>query len=275
MNRPYTSRSQSGFSLLELLAVMSIIATLTTLAVTSYFSAVRGMARRSTVNNLANTLILAHQRACIESACFSVIMFNEAKGNDDKDVTPSYVVCKEVGKITATSGSKLIDEFTPLNELFSTDPRVGKNGVMRLYNLSEGKWTWVQKFVESADLTSRKSAYHSATYDLSPFGFTISDSNGDNPNAATWEVGDSYGIEATAVRALNRHFYFKALGKNKSGVLRVTFATDGQLKDVAGQAANETTIELVELRGEGGGGTEKSTTIRTSGGTVKWDGIWR
>ena len=62
------NRKDAGFSLLELLAVMSIMALLTTLAVTSYFSAVRGMGRRSAVNNLANTLIQARQRACMDNA---------------------------------------------------------------------------------------------------------------------------------------------------------------------------------------------------------------
>jgi hypothetical protein len=161
--------------------------------------------------------------------------------------------------------------------MFSTDPaRIGEHGVMRLYNISEGKWSWVQQYVTEASLTGRKSPYQSATtYKLTPYAFTVSSSDGSNPNKASWEVGDSFGIEATAVRSLNRHFYFRTLGKNKTGVLKVTFAPDGQLKKAkAGDPANDTSIELVEQRGEDNG-YGKSSSISVAGGKITYDGLWK
>ena len=106
-------RSRRGFSLLELLAVMSIMAMLSTLAVTSYFSAVRGMTRRSAVKHLANTLVVARQRACLEGSRMSVMIFNEVSRYEGSKeiVIPSYVICKEVGRISFISQDKLVDEL--------------------------------------------------------------------------------------------------------------------------------------------------------------------
>ena len=60
------NRKKRGFTLIELLTVMSIMGMLTTIAVTSYFSAIRGMARRSALKHLADTMVSARQRACME-----------------------------------------------------------------------------------------------------------------------------------------------------------------------------------------------------------------
>jgi prepilin-type N-terminal cleavage/methylation domain-containing protein len=97
------NRTRRGFSLLELLAVMTIMVMLSALAVTSYFAAVRGMARRGALKNLVNTLVLARQRACMESSCFSVIMFNEVSGVNSGDLTPSYIVAKGLGQLSYIS----------------------------------------------------------------------------------------------------------------------------------------------------------------------------
>ena len=70
-------RARRGFSLLELLAVMSIMAMLSTLAVTSYFGAIRGMASRGAKKHFQNTLLLARQRACIDGARVRLMAFYE------------------------------------------------------------------------------------------------------------------------------------------------------------------------------------------------------
>ncbi len=251
MNTKGKKRKRSrGFTLLELLAVMSIMAMLTTLAVTSYFSAIRGMTRRSAVKHFANSLILARQRACLEGVRVSVMVFNEITGYDGSDptVVPSYVVCKEVGKISFISQGKLIDEFAPLDKMFGTEAASASYlGSMRLYNLTQGKWWNVKPSVEKHDLTGRGSAYQpSKVYTLPAYGFT-KNMNVQNPNDATWNVGDTYGVEASPPGSLPKGFKFVELDgasnnepDNVSKVVCVTFLPDGT-------AQRDETIRIREL----------------------------
>ncbi|MDD4019294.1 MAG: prepilin-type N-terminal cleavage/methylation domain-containing protein [Kiritimatiellae bacterium] len=239
MNTKGKKRTHSrGFSLLELLAVISIMAMLTTLAVTSYFNAIRGMTRRSAAKHFANSLILARQRACLEGVRVSVMVFNEITGYDGSDptVVPSYVVCKEVGKISFISGgSKLIDEFAPLDKMFGTEKASGSYlGSMRLYNLTQGKWWNVKPSVERHNLTGRGSAYKpSESYSIPAYGF-VKNTNVRNSNDATWNVGDTYGVESAPPGSLPKGFKFVELDgssnnepDNVSNAKCITFLPDG------------------------------------------------
>lgn len=220
-----------GFSLLELLAVMSIMAMLTALAVTSYFNAIRGMTRRSAVKHFANSLILARQRACLEGVRVSVMVFNEITGYNAKnepEIVPSYVVCKETGRITAISQGKLIDEFASLDKMFPKPAGMsaGYLGSMRLYNLTQGKWTQVFPWAESHNLTGRHSSYLPKSYEYPVYGFT-KNTNVKNSNEATWEVGDMYGVEAAPPGSLPKGFQFRQLDDDVDRVVCFTFMPDG------------------------------------------------
>ena len=238
-----------GFSLLELLAVMSIMAMLTTLAVVSYFGSIRGMTRRSAVKQLANTLILARQRACMEGARVSVMIYNEVTGykkNDAGDYTsepvvaPSYVVCKEIGRISFISGVNLVDEYASLDSTFTVGNPGGSTLVStRLYNLTQGKWSNVYTTVKEH---KRKvfSAYDpDAEYEIKAYAF-VENSSVSNPNKASWDVGDAYGVEVAPVNALPNGFEFSELGDSLSQVVSVTFQPDG--------TANNETLRITELR---------------------------
>jgi prepilin-type N-terminal cleavage/methylation domain-containing protein len=164
-------KREYGFSLLELLAVMSIMGLLTTVAVTSYFGAARGVARRGTIKHLVTTLTVARQRACMDNTRVSVVFYNELVGIEDEEVKgtgsaiiPSYVVCKEVGKITMISGNYLIDEFNALDKMFSTEvpDNIGSyRGGFRLYNLTDGNFSFVYPWVVNSgdQIEERQSPY--------------------------------------------------------------------------------------------------------------------
>ncbi len=241
-------RKSAGFSLLELLAVMSIMALLSTMAVTSYFTAIRGMTRRSAVKHLANSIILARQRACLEGVRVSVMIFNEVSGYDADNqpiVVPSYVVCKEVGRVTTISGTKLVDEFTPLDQMFGVrtddthDEQLssGYLGSMRLYNLTAGKWWQVTPEAVAHNLTSRYSPYSQKSRTIVAYAFE-ENSRIPNANRATWAVGDVFGLEAAAPGALPTGFKFKnldgssdALPENLNQSAVVTFLPDGTAQE--------------------------------------------
>lgn len=276
-------KTEHGFSLLELLAVLSIMGLLTTLAVTSYFGAARGMARRGAIKHLVNTLTLARQRACMDNARVSVVLYNEVSGILDADtggskraVIPSYVLCKEAGKITfiPPGNQYLVDEFNALDTMFSTaklENPGGYKGGFRLYNLSneEGGFSFVYPWVVSSKemISGRQSPYKPRTGPkedvINAWCFEINHNIPVRTQGDKWRVGDSYGVEAAPVQTLPKLFEFKDLTDNEKKSQVLTFLPDGR-------ALRGLTIVIAEASPP-----FKSTSIRiTKEGKVEYDNKW-
>ncbi|HNX35096.1 MAG TPA: type II secretion system protein [Kiritimatiellia bacterium] len=278
-----------GFSLLELLAVMSIMAMLSALAVTSYFSAIRGMARRSAVKHLVNTLVLARQRACLEGSRISVVIYNAVSGYDkvsnEEIVVPSYVVCKEIGKISYQASEYLIDEFASLDKIFGSGENLndlkedGERNSIRVYNLTNGGWWEVYPKVmeQNGVFTDRASALEIAKnpaatvkYDIPAFAF-VKNKSVANPNEpSSWEVNDAYGIEAAPVNSLPRGFWFEKLkDKTNKGVICFTFLPDGTAIFDSNNANGEVVLEEMEK-------PNKTLTIRVekTDGSINYKEQW-
>jgi type II secretory pathway pseudopilin PulG len=262
---------------MELLAVMSIMALLTTLSVTSYFGAVRSMTRRSAVSHFANTLILARQRACIENSRVSVVVFNDITGADagaDNYFTPSYALCKEVGRISFLNNDLLADEFSEIEKIFGTvSYGPSYKGSIRLYNLTEGKWSNVYPWVEPYVLSQRESAsgnpYMTVAerqngYSLNVFAFR-KNARAPSPSEPQWKIGNPYGIEAAPLGTLPRNFEFRRLPSSSSEPVTVTFNPDGSATLKGG--GTFTIIEKLPPN-------KKSTVTVTTTGDVKFDGMW-
>jgi len=222
-------KNRSGFSLVELLAVMAIVAMLSTLAVTSYFSAIRGMASRSASDNFYNALMMARQRACIDGCRVSLMIFNEAANFDPasgkvSDLAASFVVCRELGRISYVSGSYLFDEFSDLGAMFQEGSAGASSkfaGTIKLYNLTEGAWSLVSPFVKRQKVGGANTVlpYSGKNDSIEAFALEKVDAGG-----VTWDTGDSYGIEVAPVKALPKGFEFAELNN--------TLTSDQALKDV-------------------------------------------
>jgi len=274
--------------MLELLAVMSIMALLTTVGVTSYFFAVRGMARRSAVKHFASSLVVARQRAAMDNARFSVVLFNEVSGVDEDGqllVRPSYVVCKEMGRITYVSGSgKLVDEFTSLDTIFGLERAAGdperyqdfssQAGGIKLYNLTSGGSCYVyplaQEYSETRFTTYDKLPppdYHiepdsRVRLSLKNYAFEINTEAGQN--SANWQLGDYYGIEASPSQNLPRGFEFASLNDNEDAFEYITFLPNGGAEFSSGS------IRIRETRPP-----NRSVMVRvTSEGTINYNNNW-
>jgi prepilin-type N-terminal cleavage/methylation domain-containing protein len=273
-----TKGKRTGFTLLELLTVMAIMALLSTLAVTSYFGAVRGMARKSAVNHLANTLALARQRACMEGSRMCVMLYNEVLDNaTPPSVAPSFVVCKEIGHISYAPGDSLGDEFANLSSIFGLDEDSSDISssyeTLKLFNLTQGKWTYVYPRVIKKTIrpTGFDSEDQQRSYTIPIYCFRQSQAaktlQGKNSRATlgfgNWKVGDSYGIEATPPTSLPKRFSFDQMQKsNYENVLFVTFNADGSVS----QSKTFTIIDSLD---------NKSTTVQVSTqGRISYTGKW-
>lgn len=254
-----------GFSLLELLAVMAIMAMLATLAISSYFAAVKGMASRSAKRHFENALVSARQRACIDGVRVSLMAFNEiggfdSEGNIDEDkLIACYVICKEIGRLSYLETPYLFDEFADLKALFGEAPASGNDtyvsstykGGFRLYNLSQGWWTFVEPHVVLEDMGSANSdlLYSKAlrenpttsasvvnterNHAFKAYAFKMQTGNeakSSGTGAGNWHIGDVYGVEVSPIQNLPKGFKFDELSDNTKDVQCVTFEPDGSIR---------------------------------------------
>lgn len=218
---------------MELLAVMAIMGILSTLAVTGYFSAVRSMARRRAVSNLMAALMQARQRACIDGTLTSLVCYNvksEATSSDLKTITPTYVVCKALGRVTSIAGGKIGDEFTPLDTIFNMG--ASNFGSRRLYNLSPRPgtgWTDVRAGVEiDAYLGDLKSPLSDDNFENPKLLWCFNKAPG-GVDSAGWQVGDMYGVDVSPPASFPKNVFFggSLAGGNNTTQIKVMFKPDG------------------------------------------------
>ena len=256
---------------------MAIMGMLSTLAVTGYFTAVRGMMKQRAASGLVNTLVLARQRACTDASKTSVVCFNMWAGIENnastttkrKAATPSYVICKALGKITYVSGDALGDEFTPLDRMFgvksaSASASFSSSYPIRIYNLTRGGWADVQQMVErrfypGMGLKSPDDlGAPSFTGKLMPCFIA--------KNTSGWEIGDSYGVAVSPVAMLPKNIYFgdtlspDSDSASSPATIVFEFYPDGR--------ANSRSIELVMQENSDSGLTRIKNVSLSSNGDV-------
>jgi len=279
--------TRSGFTLLELLAVMAMMALLTTLAVTSYFSAVSGMARRSAVKSVVNTLTLARQRACMEGVRINVVFYNELHGykkDEDGNMTttedylPSFVIVKAVGRISYLDGLRIGDEFSELDTMFGTADTLkiqnpdNYSGRIRLYNLTRGGWWMVLPFVSETELSPSYpyedvSGTTSPNADIDFYVFTIKSQQGSN--LSNTQIGDQYGIDAGPVGSLPKGFAFDGVDTEDDSI-QVSFLPNGSIDTTV--SGSKMAITLLETRLKSN--QPKNTIQIGNDGTISYGETW-
>lgn len=275
-----------GFTLMELLAVMSIMGLLTTVAVTSYFSAINGMAKRSAVKHVVNALVLARQRACMEGVRVSVVFFNELKGyrkdeNDqlntsDGEPSPTFVVCRAIGRISYKDASTFGDEFADLGEMFKRPENIDDDysGRIKIYNLTHGGWWDVKPWVKQDDLQTRPlegaPQFLEGAITVFKWATPVVAHNMDQSKVC---VGDVYGVEAVPASTLPKTFFFQGFSNEKyvSGEtpIIISFKPDGSLDTSHGGV---TSVTIVEQRGSTS--HTKQITVDEDSGSVDGEKEW-
>ena len=146
------SRSrEGGFTLVELIVVIGLMAMLATVSTGAYFAVTRGMAARGAVQDVASIIRFAQQACLIDQVPTAVLFYNyrSDRASSGGDAYGRAVAIKMTGRIsyvadggtTANGGTVstgfLVDEFADWNQSFTHESDVGTKALsVRLYRMN-------------------------------------------------------------------------------------------------------------------------------------------
>lgn len=217
--------TKRAFTLVELLVVVGIIATMATVSVGSYFSVVRGMADRGALAAATSVISLAQERARIDMVPTVVYFYNELVQSRDESKGTETVVAgvaiavRRAGRLTRVNGDFLGDEFADLDETYGLNPERNsdKGDTFRLYrfNFSKLEYSSVLSEVFADPIDNEKylverpvnRGFRAADGDnedvneIISYAFKVKDGN------ASWRAGDAYGYEFAKVRLPDNYIF--------------------------------------------------------------------
>jgi prepilin-type N-terminal cleavage/methylation domain-containing protein len=208
---PPASGRRSGFTLLELLVVITMMIFITTIAVMNYLGVMRGAGWTTLSSNIRNTLLMARQRACLDNK--PVVFYLLDKTN--------YVVQIAHGTVAK------IDHGTP--QTFWDQEAVLGDTNAPLLNLDRPGATATISGTAPGNLSlsNVNASGVMQTYHVAALRYTVV-TNG------YWAEGDRYGIQAFTPLTLPKGFEFTPDPLSVSaGQRMVLFQPDGTI-DTAG-----------------------------------------
>ena len=221
--------TKRGFTLVELLVVMGIIAAMATVSIGSYFGVVRGMSDRGALAAATSVISLARDRARIDCVPTVVYFYNEviqhkdaARGND-MVVAGVAVAVRRAGRITRKNGNLLDDEFADLDRTYGVAESQNSDSgdTFRLYRFNFRKMEYSSVFSEAVDDSykdddelflverpvkrdfRREDGELEGQSEIPSYAFKIKPGEGN----ANWEVGDAYGYEFARVRLPDNYIF--------------------------------------------------------------------
>ena len=199
-----------GFTLVELLVTMGLMALLATVSIGGYYGAVRGMTERGAKQDVVSFLRLARQRALVDQVPTAVIFMNRRLSTENLDLGESALIVGEaiairrVGRITHINGSYLSDEFGDLDKTYPTNSASssGQTADMRLYRMQDQnvRYSTVRDRVVRTRLSTEilfgmDISGNYQTNNVSVWAFEKT-----GGGSASWKVGDAYGTEIASIR---------------------------------------------------------------------------
>ncbi len=148
----FTRRANAGFTLVELIVVIGLMAFLATVSTGSYFAISRGMAARGALQDTASIVRYAMQTCLIDQVPTAVLFYNfrSDKANNGGDAYGRAVAIRMSGRISyianggtsvdggSVSTGMLVDEFADWNQSFTHEAATGARALsMRIYRMQE------------------------------------------------------------------------------------------------------------------------------------------
>lgn len=206
-----------GFTLVELLVTVGIMAMLGTAAIGGYYAAVRGMSDRAALTDARGIVRIAAQRAFADHLPTAVFFENQLLQAATK-TAPAVVVGKVTalrmaGRITSTEGGDLIDEFADLDRSYPTNSTRAGSAGRRLYKITQNSVEYsivedgVKERIERATML-----FSGQDTNFTQYAFV--DKGGGN---ASWKAGDAYAFEIASV-TLPHGYYFGSSYPSEAGM---------------------------------------------------------
>ena len=222
--------TKRGFTLVELLVVTGIIASMATIGISSYGAIKRGMANRGALAAATSVISLAQNRARIDMSPTVVYFMNEyIQGADDKAGTVQRcagvaIAIRRAGRVTRFYNDLLYDEYSDLENTYPSAEResdisdkdagfrlyrfnldrmeysIAKSSVVRgvINNNRDDDWC-VAKLRNTAQVDDDNQEMDGST---SAYAFALKDVNG-----ANWRMGDAYAYEFARIRLPDNYIF--------------------------------------------------------------------
>ena len=214
---------RNGFTMIELLVVMAIMAMLGVAASNGYSTLQRGMRERAAVAGASALLVSAKERAAVDRVptavfCYNKMIRDNSAANDENAVVVGVMTAiRRHGRLSYVRDKFLYDEFDDLeltsealsdDEEFSSDGRthsaadLDKRAGMRLWKfptsenmeysiVADAVWcdSGIMETIFSGGANPSTNCLMSAFYNLSRSDYE-----------PTWKVGDAYGFEVGEIQ---------------------------------------------------------------------------
>lgn len=218
--------TKRAFTLVELLVVVGIMATLATMSIGSYFAIARGMADRGALSTATSIISLAQERSRIDLVPTVVYFYNEIvqSRNDSKGqefvAAGVAIAVRRSGRITQVNGDVLVDEFADLDRTYGVADDSGpkRSDTFRLYRFNADKMEYDPVYSEVVEDATGNEKY--LVEQPADRNFRKADGDREDPTEllayafrkagggnASWEVGDAYGYEFARVRLPDNYIF--------------------------------------------------------------------
>ena len=232
--------TKRAFTLVELLVVVGIMASLATMSIGSYFAISRGMADRGALATATSIISMAQERSRIDLVPTVIYFYNEVvqeknqKKGQDRIYAGVAVAVRRSGRITRITGNLLCDEFADLNLAYGIVDSSGpsKSDTFRLYKFNTARMEYSSVYSEAVEDAIGNESY----LVQKPVDRNFRKANGDreDPNEmvvyafekagggnANWKVGDAYGYEFARIRLPDNYIFGDDVPSESKPVVQV------------------------------------------------------
>ncbi len=221
---------------MELLVVMAIMLTLSTILVAGYFGMTRAASYTAAESEVFNLLQLARQRACMDG---TKVFFMLIDSN-------SYVLVHGVGELTRDMGSQTFNGRHRIYDAYA-DHHVytGFGSKLRVWNMDKNVYA---DDVSISLVPSTEDTYEGSGDRYRRQIYTLDAILPKPAEYSSWKKGDRYGFELYPRQMLPKGFYF---GIQSIGTLpnndKIVFAADGSSSRVSGSETTTTGKTLLYI----------------------------